>query len=144
MGHKSRRHLNNGLKMDPDFPIYKHWIKMNLFRYSFRTPFSITSYNFINCLTSKRCILLWINFCIFILIWTLWNLVLNLHFTIKKLKDAGKWIIWNGHRTKFDHKYTSKASASGELIKAFYILVSAKQNNNINLKTKLETKIKSH
>lgn len=47
-------------------------------------------------------------------------------------------------QNKFDQKYTSKASSSGELIKAFYILVSAKQNNNINLKTKLETKIKSH
>lgn len=46
-------------------------------------------------------------------------------------------IILNGQQTKFDHKYTSKASASGELIKAIYLLVSAKQDNNINLKDKL-------
>lgn len=46
-------------------------------------------------------------------------------------------IIINGQQTKFDQKYTSKASASGELIKAIYLLVSAKQDNNINLKDKL-------
>lgn len=46
-------------------------------------------------------------------------------------------IILNGQQTKFDQKYTSKASASGGLIKAIYLLVSAKQDNNINLKDKL-------
>lgn len=46
-------------------------------------------------------------------------------------------MILNGQQTKFDQKYTSKASASGELIKAIYLLVSAKQDNNINLKDKL-------
>lgn len=46
-------------------------------------------------------------------------------------------IILNGRWTKFDQKYTSKASASGELLSAFYLLVSAKQDNNINLKDKI-------